>query len=788
LPATASNAQRTGGAARELWAMQTGDDPRWSRPDFIDSAWPRVPLQSSWQQLGAHDHDGIVWFRGVVSLSDEARLAGQRNELALLLGPPVSGGYEAFAGGRWIGRSRGWSTSLAFGFPEVFRVPRESIRSDGTVSLALRVRRIGWAANLDPAGGPVSGVLVLGVYGALVDRTRAFWMDRLMSELPLLMLAVLFAFVSLHHLLMFGRRRKQVVHLWFGLLALAFAINTFASTYWIYELTVSRGIATRTSDMTGHLASALAIQFLWSFFSRPISRTLRAYQLSHLVLAGFIGLWPDLHPVMASGTVRWLWLLPLLVVAAVLVLREARRGDAEARIIAVGGVIMTVVQAGELARNVLGLPWPFDFSIAAFGFAAVIVAMSLALSYRFRRVHDELDRLRFRLEDEVLERTRDLAEARDEALSAYRAKGEFLANISHEIRTPMNGVIGMAELLACSPMNEEQRRQLEVIQTSGRSLLALLNDVLDYSRLDAKKLTVAHSPFSPRNVVEECVQIMAPLAEGKGLSLDIALGRDTIECLSGDPHRTRQVLLNLLSNAIKFTSRGEIRVELSSRPLEDGRSEVRFSVTDTGLGIASEDLPRLFVPFQQVDGSPTRPFSGAGLGLAISKRLTELMGGSIGVETTPGLGSTFHFTIVGEPATLTSPPPTASAQLVSDHRLRILVAEDDEINKVVLFGMLRQLGYQADSVANGIEALESVARNSYDVVLMDVQMPGMDGLEATRGIRRTHGDRLHIIALTAHALADDRERCLTAGMNDYLTKPVSLAALQSALAGITRSA
>jgi signal transduction histidine kinase len=769
----------------ELWATQTGDDPRWSRPDFDDSAWPRVAVRSTWREQSRQAYDGMVWFRRAVTLGDEARLAGRKNELGLLLGPPVYGGYEAYAGGRLIGRSRGWDSALPFGFSELFRVPADAIGKDGTVSVALRTRRIGWASDANPQSAPVSAAVTFGAYPALADRLRARWTDGLLHEVPQLALAALFGFVALHHLLLFGRRRKQTEHLWFGLLAFVFAINTFASTYWIYEVTVSRGIAVRMADMSGHLAAAFAIQFLWTFFARPVSRLLRAYQLSHVALAAFVGLWPDIRPVLASGTVRWLWLLPLLAVVAVRVVREIRLGDAEARIIAMGGVIMIVVEAGELARNVLHLP--FDVSLAAFGFGVVIVAMSVALSLRFRRVHDELDRLRFRLEDEVLERTRELADARDDALAAYRVKSEFLANISHEIRTPMNGVIGMAEVLARTPLTAEQRSHLNAIQVSGRSLLALLNDVLDFSRLESKKLTVEHRPFRVRNVVDDCLEIMAPLAGAKGLALDCSVAEGTVEALSGDQQRTRQVLLNLLSNAIKFTPLGRIDVAVSSRSLGDGRAEVRFSVTDTGPGIAGDDVDRLFVAFQQLDGSSSRHHGGAGLGLAISKRLTELMGGTMTVETAPGRGSTFHFTIVGEPTALASPQPSEPfRQLHAAGRraLRILLAEDDAINQIVVLDMLDQLGYQADSVTNGVEALQALDRGAYDVVLMDVQMPGLDGFEVTRRIRGAGGDRLHIIALTAHALSGDRERCLAAGMNDYLSKPVGMTELQDALAGI----
>jgi signal transduction histidine kinase/CheY-like chemotaxis protein/HPt (histidine-containing phosphotransfer) domain-containing protein len=778
-------------AAGEIWRTQRGDDPRWASPDLNDAAWPTVRLPGTWKELGAGGFDGVVWFRRVVSLDAEARLTAERGRLAVLLGGPGYGGYQAYADGQLIGSSRGWSGRLTFPFSEVFPIPQEAVGEDGRLVLALRVRRVGWLSDLRPEAAPVGELIVLGSEPALRDRAEVRWNRLLRTEIPHLVLAALFLAAVPYHFLLFTRRRQQTGHLWFSLLALSFSANTFASTYWIYELTDRYDLAVRISDLSGHLAAAFALQFLWTFFSRPMPRVLRAFQLSHGVLALFVGLWPDIRLVVASQGVRGLWLLPLLIAAVALILRELWRGDAEAHTIALGGLAMIAIQLAELVRQMFSLPW--DVSFAPFGFAAVLLAMGSALSSRFRRVHEELDRLRQNLEEQVRERTAALQEAKEEALSASRVKGEFLANMSHEIRTPMNGVIGMTTLLLETPLTQAQKDYLQTIRASGEALLGLINDILDFSKMESGKVAIDRVPFVLAEVIEESLEIVAPLASRQELAMHHTIAPGIPEALVGDISRTRQVLVNLLANAIKFTPRGEVRLTLSARPLEPsagidhGRWEAHFEVSDTGIGIAPEDLNRLFTAFHQLEGSFARRHGGTGLGLAISKRLAELMGGRIWAESTVGQGSTFHFTIVSEAA----PAPRRRSvygrtdhDLAGRHPLSILLAEDHPVNQKVILGLLAHLGYRAELARNGREVLDALALRPYDVILMDVQMPEVDGLEATRRLRRDlPADRQpRILAMTAHAMSGDRERCLQAGMDGYLSKPVQIADLEAALA------
>ncbi|MFW6154874.1 MAG: ATP-binding protein [Planctomycetota bacterium] len=396
---------------------------------------------------------------------------------------------------------------------------------------------------------------------------------------------------------------------------------------------------------------------------------------------------------------------------------------------------------------------------------------------------------------------REMRTAMELAESANRAKSAFLANMSHEIRTPLNGIIGMADLLRHSALTDEQRRQVKTIHTCGQSLLTILNDVLDLSKIEAGRLELDGEAFDPRAMLDDLLKVMAVQARQKHLRFTATVDPAVPDLLYGDPGRIRQVLMNLISNAIKFTDTGGVTLRVDRPDGDDAAALVRFSVTDTGIGVPPDKRETIFEAFSQVDGSSTRRHGGTGLGLAICRQLVEVMGGRIGLDDARPRGTTFWFVVplagegaLAEAEAAVQDAPAATDEdagawrLGDDRAFHVLVAEDNAVNQAVVRGMLRQMGVTVDLAGNGAEAVAALRATRYDLVLMDVQMPEMDGLQATAMVRDPASDVLDrdvpIVALSAHAFDQDRRRCRDAGMNDYLAKPLQREQLVAVLARV----
>ena len=423
-----------------------------------------------------------------------------------------------------------------------------------------------------------------------------------------------------------------------------------------------------------------------------------------------------------------------------------------------------------------------------------------------RASEENLRRANLELQASV-EEARRLARA---AEAANEAKSAFLATMSHEIRTPLNGVIGMTNILAETPLAAEQREHLRTIKLSGEALLIIINDTLDYSKIEAGRVELERQPFDFFACLGECIDLIAPRAREKSLALTHQVSPEIPRLVTGDAARLRQILVNLLNNAVKFTERGEVALDALLDSREGDRCHLRLRVRDTGIGIAADKQDRLFRRFSQVDDTNTRKYGGTGLGLAIAKKLAELMGGTITVQSEPGRGSTFTVTLVvgiaaettvpARPAPTRTPAPTSAPALtrapapIENQKskienspttpLRVLVVDDNAVNQRVAALTLKKFGYACDLASDGAEAVAAHERSPYDLILMDVQMPGMDGLEATRRIRALpgHPHRPWIIAVTAGAFEEDRLNALAAGMDDFLNKPLNAELLKDSIA------
>jgi len=482
----------------------------------------------------------------------------------------------------------------------------------------------------------------------------------------------------------------------------------------------------------------------------------------------------------------------VLVVQATALFFGLRGALMLAPLVALQGLVLVAIEAqGALLPSVprspiegLLIPWSGFVLIAA---GSIILHRKLSRSLGQAQSQALVTaRANTQLSREIERRVQvehELHASMERALAASRLKSSFLANVSHELRTPMNAVVGLTDLLLRQNPSPQQAESLETIRTSSEALLALLDDILDLSKIESGALQFESLPYGPGVIATDVCKLLSARAQARGVTLSCEVAEGTPAAVLGDPTRVRQILLNLVGNAVKFTSQGQIVVRVSF-----GDARVRLSVRDTGIGISKDQQARIFEPFVQADASTTRRFGGTGLGLAIVHRLVDAQGGALTLESEPGKGSCFTVVLPATPARGRGPPSSGALPVVPApglSSLSVLLAEDNPINERVALKLLEHLGVTADVARNGLEALERCGERAYDVVLMDMQMPELDGLEATRQLRARHGRAMRVIALTANAMPEDRGRAKDAGCDDFLAKPVRLEDLSRVLSRAT---
>ncbi|WP_378955723.1 response regulator [Pelosinus sp. sgz500959] len=690
----------------------------------------------------------------------------------------------------------------------------EKIYTFGTLDQLENHQFLGWSWYLLPLRPEWSGqTLFLRIYSEdetigliappLLVNGATFQLDLLKNDLFATFCSFFFLLAGILSGISYRLERKLSEHLYFGMFSIAIGIYTLTQTKIRLILLPFPLFWTYLDLLSLYSLPLWLVAFVSSLFNARRENLLRYLWLLDamfyiaVVLADQFSLYPLIKTVTCFN---YLELVNIFIILFITV-QQIQERNPNARLFALGFSLFIISALLDVfgSINLRLLP----FKVLHVGMLILIITFIILLMDRFTLTHkklltysheleykeNELIKHRNHLEEMVNEQTQQLREAKIAAEGANRAKSEFLALMTHELRTPMNGIIGISEHLLDTELLPETQEQLELIHSSADMLLSLINNILDYSKLEAEKTYLEELPLQIGSVIRDATTILIPQSRKKGLQLTWNIGETASQWLIGDPYRLRQILLNLISNGIKFTHQGAISIDVTIDSQTLTQLILRISVTDSGIGISPEKQLQLFSSFTQGDSSISRRYGGTGLGLAISQKLVHLMGGEIGVISSLGKGSTFWFT-----TPLTKPkelliPNTKPISVMPDLKLttprartpHILVVDDHEINRKLTLTLLHKGGYQATTAASGAEALTALATVHYDLVLMDVQMPGISGLDVTRAIRshRSHviNPAIPIVAMTAHILAEDQNECLSAGMNDYVPKPFKKAYL-----------
>lgn len=723
--------------------------------------------------------DGYATYRLIVKTN------GQNDLLALKI-LDFATSYRLWVNGKLLASNGRVGKSETEASPQAFPLLANFLNDRQEIELVLQI------ANFTHSKGGIWTGISLGTAGQI----QALRERQIASGL---FLGGALVIMAVYHLGLFMLRRKERSTLFCALLCLLIAVRSSA-TGEIVILDLFPGTSWHLLYVLQYLAFYLAVpvfgQFIHLLYPDETSSKLTRFSW---VMAALFSLTVVVTPVkIYSKFILWYELytiLFLLYIALVVLVRAALRKREGAAFFILGTVVLALAATNDtlVANDVLDGPYVIDFALFIFlFFQALILSMRFSGAFAtVEKLSGELEAYSRNLEQKVRERTSDLERAKQDADAANRAKSDFLAVMSHEIRTPMHGLMGMAELLMETPLNEEQREYAAVISESSEMLLAIIDDILDFSRIEEGKLTLEEADFDLKQVERKVASLFASKASLKGLLFTSAVDPAVPRVLRGDPLRLCQVLLNLVGNAVEFTERGEVSLRVFLEKREGHIAIIRFEVRDTGPGIPEGLRNSLFDPFTQADASTTRRFGGTGLGLSICRRLVELMNGEIGFASEEGRGAIFWFAVPFIVSGMAETPAKNDTTVLeglpvwTQNPGSILVAEDSPVNRKLILAQLKKLGLEAEVAESGREAVRAASRNAYALILMDCQMPLMDGYEAARTIRRLEkrlGRHAAIVATTADATQGEREKCLAAGMDDYLCKPVRLADLHRTLA------